>query len=38
MWGRGCFYHKRWYDVKYGPGVFRESIVIDDDLHGEKWS
>jgi len=32
--GIGHFYHKRWYDVKYGLGVFRKCIVTNDDLHG----
>jgi hypothetical protein len=32
----GYFYHKRWYNVKYGLGVFKESIVIDDDFHEER--
>ncbi len=31
--GTGCFYHKKWYGVKYGLGVFRKGIVTDDDLH-----
>ncbi len=29
------FYHKRWYDMKYGLEVFKEGIVIDD-IHREK--
>jgi hypothetical protein len=33
-----CFYHKRWYGMKYGLRVFKKGIVIDDDLHGERYS
>jgi hypothetical protein len=32
--GTGCFYHKKWYGVKYGLGIFREGIVTNDDIHG----
>jgi hypothetical protein len=36
--GTGCFYHKRWYSMKYGLGVFKEGIIIDDNLHEKKCS
>jgi hypothetical protein len=36
MWGIGPFYHKRWYDVKYGLGVFKKDIIINNDLHERK--
>jgi hypothetical protein len=36
MRGTCRFYHKRWYDVKYGLGVFRKGIVTNDDLHGKR--
>jgi hypothetical protein len=26
----------RWYNVKYGLGVFKKDIVIDDNLHEER--
>jgi hypothetical protein len=29
-------YHKRWYYMKYGLGVFKENAFIDDDLYIEK--
>jgi hypothetical protein len=38
MRGTCCFDHKRWYNVKYGLGVFREGTIIDDNLHIEKCS
>jgi len=34
--GISLFYHNRWYSVKYGLGVFKEGIVIHDDLHEKK--
>jgi hypothetical protein len=34
--GIGHFYHEKWYSGMYGLGVFRESIVPDDNLHGKK--
>jgi hypothetical protein len=38
LWGIGLFYHKRWYIGKYGLGVFKEGIVIDNNLHREKYN
>ncbi len=32
------FYHKRWYGVKYGLGVFREGIITNNDLHEERFN
>jgi len=34
--GHNHFDHMRWYGVKYGLGVFKEGIVIDDDIHERK--
>jgi hypothetical protein len=31
-------YHKKWYDVKYGLGVLKKGIVINDDLHEKRCS
>ncbi len=36
--GRSHFYHNKWYGVKYGWGVFIEGTIIDNNLHGEKYS
>jgi len=36
--GTSHFYHKRWYDMKYGLRVFKKNIVIDNDLHGKRCS
>jgi hypothetical protein len=36
--GTGRFYHKRWYNVKYGIGVFRKGIVTNDNLHEERFN
>jgi hypothetical protein len=30
------FYHKKWYSVKCGLGVFKEGTITGDNLHGEK--
>jgi hypothetical protein len=32
------FLHKRSLDVKYGLGVFKKGIVINNNLHEEKCS
>jgi hypothetical protein len=36
--GTCCFYHKKWYNMKYGLRVFRKGIVIDNDIHGERFN
>jgi hypothetical protein len=36
MQGTGPFYHKRWYIRKYGLGVFKEGIIINNHLHSKR--
>jgi len=38
MQGTCCFYHKRWYGVKYGEGVFRKGTITNNDLYENRRS
>jgi hypothetical protein len=38
MSGIGYFYHKMWYNMKYGLGVFREGMITYNNLHREKYN
>ncbi len=36
--GIGHFCHKRWYNVKYGLGIFKKSTITNNNLHEKRCS